>query len=333
MQRVELREDRVLGLLVDDERLVAALAARRPVSTTRSRLVGCSANTSRMPSTALRQAPSQSGSSAFEGRWHRRHTRRVPELTPAQARAVAHAGGPLLVLGGAGSGKTTVLAQRFAWLVAHEGAAPESILVLTPSAAGAAALRRAVEDALDGPYEELAIHSVRDFCARLLREETAEAGVDPFFAPVSRADRLALLLDRMDDLHLRSHDIGGRPAVLLADVIDRIDRLKDALVTATDYAAWADVAARRATTPSARAPRARPSSRSSTSTTTGCCAARGRARRRRARAARRRRCCASARTCARGWPSATATCSSTSTPISASRRRCSSSCSAPTTSS
>ena len=163
----------------------------------------------------------------------------MPELTPTQARAVTHAGGALLVLGGAGSGKTTVLARRFAWLVAHEHAAPESILVLTPSAVGASALRRAVEDTLDRPYEELAIHTVRDLCVRLLREETAEAGVDPFFAAVTRADRLALLLDRMDDLHLRSHDIGGRPAVLLADVIDRIDRLKDGLVTAADYAAWA----------------------------------------------------------------------------------------------
>jgi DNA helicase-2/ATP-dependent DNA helicase PcrA len=164
----------------------------------------------------------------------------MPDLTPAQARAVTHSGGPLLVLGGAGSGKTTVLAERFAWLVEHEAEAPESILVLTPSAAGAASLRRAVEDRLDRPYEELVIHSVRDFCARLLREETAEAGIDPFFAPATRADRLALLLDRMDDLHLRSHDIGGRPAVLLADVIDRIDRLKDALVSAPEYVAWAE---------------------------------------------------------------------------------------------
>ena len=163
----------------------------------------------------------------------------MPDLTSDQERAVTHAGGPLLVLGGAGSGKTTVLARRFAWLVAHERVAAESILVLTPSASGASALRRAVEDTLEDPYEELAIHTVRELCARLLREETAEAGVDPFFAPVTRADRLALLLDRMDDLHLRRHDIGGRPAVLLADVIDRIDRLKDGLVTAADYAAWA----------------------------------------------------------------------------------------------
>lgn len=143
------------------------------------------------------------------------------------------------MLGGAGSGKSTVLAQRFAWLVAHEHEPPEAIIALTPSAAGATALRRAVEDALDRPYEELAIHTVGELCTRLLREETAEAGVDPFFAPVTRADRLALLLDRIDDLHLHSHDIGGRPAVLLADVVDRIDRMKDGLVTAGDYAAWA----------------------------------------------------------------------------------------------
>jgi DNA helicase-2/ATP-dependent DNA helicase PcrA len=159
-------------------------------------------------------------------------------LTAAQARAVTRPGGPLLVLGAAGTGKTTVLVARFAWLV-EQGAAPESILALSPSSSAAAALRRRVEDALDRPYEELAVHSVRELCTRLLRDETAEAGVDPFFAPATRADRLAVLLDRMDDLHLRRHDIGGRPAVLLAGVIDRIDRLKDELVTAADYAAWA----------------------------------------------------------------------------------------------
>lgn len=161
------------------------------------------------------------------------------DLTAAQERAITHARGPLLVLGAAGTGKTTVLVQRLRWLC-EQGARPESILVLSPSSAAAAELRRRVEDALDRPYEELAVHSVRDVCARLLRDEIAEAGVDPFFAAVTRADRLALLLDRIDELHLRRHDIGGRPAVLLAGVLDRIDRLKDELVSAADYVAWAD---------------------------------------------------------------------------------------------
>ena len=160
------------------------------------------------------------------------------DLTDAQQRAVRHAAGPLLVVGAAGTGKTTVLVERLRWLVAR-GAPPESILVLSPTLAGAAALRRRVEDALDGPYEELAVHTVHELCVRLLRDEGAEAGVDPLFEPVTRADRLALLLDRMDDLELRWHDIGGRPALLLAGVIDHIDRLKAAFVTADDYAASA----------------------------------------------------------------------------------------------
>ena len=115
------------------------------------------------------------------------------DLTAAQTRAVTHLGGPVLVLGAAGTGKTAVLVARFAWLVA-QGAAPESILVLSPSSAAAAALRGRVEDALHRPYEELAVHSVRGLCTRLLRDEIAESGVDPFFAPATRADRLAVLL-------------------------------------------------------------------------------------------------------------------------------------------
>ena len=190
-----------------------------------------------MSSQPVRQSAHESGPARHSTR-HPDHPAR-PDLAPSQARAVTHAGGPLLVLGAAGTGKTEVLVARFTWLVA-QGAAPESVLALSPSSTGAAALRRGIEDALRRPYEELAVYSVHELCTRLLREETAEAGVDPFFAPVTAADRLALLLDRMDDLHLRSHDFGGRPAVLLAGVIDRIDRLKNEHVTAADYAAWAD---------------------------------------------------------------------------------------------
>ena len=49
-------------------------------------------------------------------------------LSSRQLEAVTHSGGPLLVIGGAGTGKTSVLCDRFAWLVADHGYAPESIL-------------------------------------------------------------------------------------------------------------------------------------------------------------------------------------------------------------
>ena len=157
---------------------------------------------------------------------------------PAQPEAVTHPGGPLLVLGGAGTGKTQVLADRFAWLAEH-GTPPEEILVLGVTAATATDLRERIEARVTAPYEELCVTTFRDLCARLLRDEALEAGLDPFATPVAPGDRLATLLERMDELPLASHDLRGNPSALLGSIVGRIDRLKDELVTAEDYAAWA----------------------------------------------------------------------------------------------
>ncbi|MBA2507036.1 MAG: ATP-dependent helicase [Thermoleophilaceae bacterium] len=177
-------------------------------------------------------------------------------LNPAQAEAVAHEGGPLLVVGGAGTGKTHALARRFAWLV-EQGTGPDAILALTFSADAASELRERLETAIDSPYEELAVATIGSFCAGLLREEAIEAGLDPYFAPVSQADRLALLLDSIDELTLRHHEIRGNPVPLLASFVARIDRLKDEMVSAGDLSAWAHGLAARADGDAARAHAAR----------------------------------------------------------------------------
>jgi DNA helicase-2/ATP-dependent DNA helicase PcrA len=81
-------------------------------------------------------------------------------LSPAQRAAAAHDGGPLLIVGGAGSGKTRTLVARFAWLV-EQGEAPEAVLMLARSERAADALRRQVEEAIARPYEALAVASTR----------------------------------------------------------------------------------------------------------------------------------------------------------------------------
>src|SRR5215204_2727459 len=143
------------------------------------------------------------------------HEHGAPGPTEQQEAVVTHTDGPLLVLGMAGSGRTEALARRLAGLVG-EG---ERALVLTRSVAAARRIRTRAEATIEGAYEELVVHTHPVAAARLLREHATEAGIDPFFESLSPAERLAMLLERIDD---------------------RIDALKSAGVTAADFARWTD---------------------------------------------------------------------------------------------
>src|SRR5919197_5353533 len=160
-------------------------------------------------------------------------------LNRSQLEAVTHSGGPLLVIAGAGTGKTRIVTTRFAWLV-EQGVAPDEVLALTFSSPAAAEMRARLETMIDAPYEDLHVSTFHSFCSQLLTEEALEVGLDPLFSPVTPADRLALLLERIEELTIRHHEIRGNPAPLLANFVSRIDRLKDEMVSAEDYRAYAE---------------------------------------------------------------------------------------------
>jgi DNA helicase-2/ATP-dependent DNA helicase PcrA len=145
--------------------------------------------------------------------------------TDLRERVVGHGKGPLLVLGAAGTGKTELLARRLARLAA-EGTAPERVLAIGSARATARRLRERVEALLEGPFEELWVGPWDAIGERLLREHAEAAGLDPFFDVLGPAERLAMLLDRLDRLPLRRHEIRGNPAGLLARLLARIDSLK-----------------------------------------------------------------------------------------------------------
>src|ERR1700712_3558898 len=150
-------------------------------------------------------------------------------------RGAAAVEGALLRLGGAGTGKSELLARRLADLAAA-GTAPERVLVIGARRATARRLREHCEALLAGPYEELWVDCWDAIGERLLREHAEAAGLDPFFDVLGRAERLAVLLDRFDTLPLRRHEIRGNPAGLLARLLARIDRLKAERVGPTSLA-------------------------------------------------------------------------------------------------
>ena len=164
----------------------------------------------------------------------------VPELaTTVQdpATLVSHGGSPLLILGAAGSGKTRLILDRFMGLV-EQGTPPERIVLLLPSAARADAARTLLEAELRDGYSELVVVTPAQLAAAVLRRSASRHGL--LEMTLSAGDRLAMLAERIDELPLQHHDIGGNSGALLGSVVRRIDRLKAELVDAASFAAWAE---------------------------------------------------------------------------------------------
>lgn len=157
-------------------------------------------------------------------------------------RAIEHGAGPLLIVGAPGTGKTELLARRLAHLVAA-GTRPERVLTIAANRTTAGRLRARCEALIPGSFEELWVGSWDAIGERLLREYSEEAGLDPFFDVLGRGERLAILLDRLDRLPLRRHEIRGNPAGLLARLLARIDRLKAERVGPTTLSERAAAAA------------------------------------------------------------------------------------------
>ena len=123
-------------------------------------------------------------------------------LNPQQEAAVIHSGGPLLVVAGAGSGKTRVLTRRIAYLMARRNVAPYQILAITFTNKAAGEMKERVE-ALVGPIaKSMWVSTFHSACVRLLRLEAARLGYGNAFSIYDSADSLRLITIVCNDLNL-----------------------------------------------------------------------------------------------------------------------------------
>src|SRR3954452_13245510 len=123
-------------------------------------------------------------------------------LTENQRAAVVHAGAPLLVVAGAGSGKTRVLTHRIAWLIAERHAHPRSILAITFTYKAAAEMRERVEELVGRRARIMWVSTFHSACVRILRKEIERFGYKSSFSIYDAADSRRLMTMVCRDLDL-----------------------------------------------------------------------------------------------------------------------------------
>jgi DNA helicase-2/ATP-dependent DNA helicase PcrA len=126
--------------------------------------------------------------------------RYLADLNPAQREAVLHTEGPLLVVAGAGSGKTRVLTYRVAHLISAAGAQPNEILAITFTNKAAAEMRSRVEGMLGDIARRIWLMTFHAACGRILRREAPRLGYKTNFTIYDQADQVRLVKACLDEL-------------------------------------------------------------------------------------------------------------------------------------
>jgi DNA helicase-2/ATP-dependent DNA helicase PcrA len=161
-------------------------------------------------------------------------------LDPDQKRAVTHDGGPLLVVAGAGTGKTQVITRRIAWLIATRRAKPSEILALTFTDKAADEMAVRVDQLVPYGYTDTRIATFHAFGDAIIREHALELGLPPDVRVLSRAEVVIFLREHLYEFELDEYRPLGDPTRFLAALATLFSRCKDEDVTPATYAAYAD---------------------------------------------------------------------------------------------
>ncbi|MEI2810637.1 MAG: DNA helicase PcrA [Nocardioides sp.] len=146
-------------------------------------------------------------------------------LNEPQRAAVMHAGTPLLVVAGAGSGKTRVLTRRIAWLISERHAHPGSILAITFTNKAAGEMKQRVADLVGNRAKIMWVSTFHSACVRILRKEIDKLGFKSNFSIYDAADskRLMTLVARDLDLDPKQH----QPGAILHWISNHKNELRD----------------------------------------------------------------------------------------------------------
>src|SRR5437870_715765 len=156
-------------------------------------------------------------------------------LNPEQREAVLHIKGPLLILAGAGSGKTRVITSRIAYLVGDGHASPEEVLAVTFTNKAAEEMRFRVEALLGSDCGRMWVSTFHSLCARLLRREAPAIGLSRDFVIYDSSDQLTVVKQALKALSV--DDSFVQPRAALARISHAKNRMESPEQMATIAAA------------------------------------------------------------------------------------------------
>ena len=151
------------------------------------------------------------------------------KMNPRQQEAIRHKDGPLLILAGAGSGKTTVLVNRVAYLI-QEGCDPYRIMTITFTNKAAGELKDRLVAMLGEQGGQVWASTFHSTCARMLRRDADRLGYTPHFTIYDTDDSRRVMKDCLKTLQIDEKELPVK------SVLGEIGRAKDSLVDAEDFA-------------------------------------------------------------------------------------------------
>ncbi|MCI2425241.1 ATP-dependent helicase [Candidatus Acetothermia bacterium] len=164
----------------------------------------------------------------------------LQNLNEEQYEAVTFDQGPLLLVAGVGTGKTTVITRRIAYLIAEKKARPAEILALTFTEKAAAEMEERVDILVPYGYIDAQISTFHSFCDRLLRENALLISLTPDFRILTEPEQVIFFKDHLFDLPLKSLRPLGNPISNLRAILTLFSRAKDEDITPQEYRAYVE---------------------------------------------------------------------------------------------
>lgn len=164
----------------------------------------------------------------------------LENLNPEQLQAVTHVDGPLLIVAGAGTGKTTVITRRIAYIIEQKLAKPEEILALTFTDKAAGEMESRVDQILPLGSYDLWISTFHSFCERILKQHGLDIGIPNDFKLLDDVQQWVLVHRNLDKFKLDYYRPLGNPNKFIDALLSHFSKCKDEMVTPEGYLEYAE---------------------------------------------------------------------------------------------